>query len=153
MQMSDDIHAVLNAIHRRDRFLISAHARPDGDAVGSVLACGMILDQMGKNVDLVSCDRVPLIYRGLPCASTIRQVERVEGDYDAVILDVESAPFVDVTAARMLVEAHEQLRSEGIRLVLARAIGQVRDVLACITQEDDLIAPYAKIDAAVEAVR
>jgi phosphoesterase RecJ-like protein len=86
MQMSDDIHAVLNAIHRRDRFLISAHARPDGDAVGSVLACGMILDQMGKNVDLVSCDRVPLIYRGLPCASTIRQVERVEGDYDAVIL-------------------------------------------------------------------
>jgi bifunctional oligoribonuclease and PAP phosphatase NrnA len=37
-------------------------------------------------VDLVSCDRVPLIYRGLPCASTIRQMARVEGEYDAVIL-------------------------------------------------------------------
>ena len=70
----------------------------------------------------------------------------------AVILDAESAPFVDVTAARMLVEAHDELRSHGVRLVLARAVGQVRDVLACITQLDDLIAPYPKIDAAVDAV-
>jgi phosphoesterase RecJ-like protein len=86
MQKFDDIHAVLQAIHRGERFLISAHARPDGDAVGSILACGMILDQLGKQVDMVSCDGVPLIYRGLPCASSIRQVECVEGDYDAVIL-------------------------------------------------------------------
>jgi phosphoesterase RecJ-like protein len=86
MQTSGDIHAVLNAINQGDRFLVSAHARPDGDAVGSMLACGMILDQLGKRVDLVSSDRVPLIYRGLPCSSTIRQVARVEGDYDAVIL-------------------------------------------------------------------
>jgi phosphoesterase RecJ-like protein len=86
MQRADDIHAVLRAIDSRNRFLVSAHARPDGDAVGSILGCGMILEQMGKQADLVSCDRVPLIYRGLPCASTVRQVERVEGDYDAVIL-------------------------------------------------------------------
>jgi phosphoesterase RecJ-like protein len=86
MQKSGDIHAVLDAIQRYDRFLVSAHARPDGDAVGSMLACGMILDQLGKRADLVSCDRVPLIYRDLPCASTIRQIARVEGDYDAVIL-------------------------------------------------------------------
>jgi anti-anti-sigma factor len=70
----------------------------------------------------------------------------------AVILDAESAPFVDVTAARMLVEAHDELRSHGVRLVLARAVGQARDVLRCITQVDDLIAPYPKIDAAVDAV-
>ncbi len=86
MQPVDDIRAVLNAMEHGQRFLVSAHARPDGDAIGSMLACGMILEQMGKHVDLVSCDRVPLIYRGLPCAQTIRQVERVEGHYDAVIL-------------------------------------------------------------------
>ena len=86
MQKSGDIQAVLKTIHDCHRFLVSAHARPDGDAVGSILACGMILDQLGKHADLISCDRVPLIYRGLPCASTIRQVARVEGDYDAVIL-------------------------------------------------------------------
>jgi bifunctional oligoribonuclease and PAP phosphatase NrnA len=86
MQNSGDIHAVLKAIHQGNRFLVSAHARPDGDAVGSILACGMILDQLGKRADLISCDRVPLIYRDLPCAHTMRQVARVEGDYDAVIL-------------------------------------------------------------------
>ncbi len=86
MQRRDDIHAVLHAIERGERFLVSAHARPDGDAVGSILACGMILDQLGKQVDLISCDRVPLIYQGLPCSSAIRHVTRVEGSYDAVIL-------------------------------------------------------------------
>lgn len=80
------IHAVLNAIERGQRFLVSAHARPDGDAVGSILGCAMILEQLGKQVEMVSCDRVPLIYRTLPCSSAIRQVSRVEGQYDAVIL-------------------------------------------------------------------
>jgi bifunctional oligoribonuclease and PAP phosphatase NrnA len=86
MQELDDIHAVLEALEEGNRFLVTAHARPDGDAVGSILACGMILDQLGKHADLVSADRVPLIYRGLPCSSSIRQTTRVEGHYDAVIL-------------------------------------------------------------------
>jgi bifunctional oligoribonuclease and PAP phosphatase NrnA len=81
-----NIHAVLHAIERGQRFLVSGHARPDGDAVGSILACTMILEQLGKQVDMVSCDRVPLIYRSLPCSSAIRQISRAEGDYDAVIL-------------------------------------------------------------------
>jgi phosphoesterase RecJ-like protein len=81
-----NIQAVLHAVERGQRFLVSAHARPDGDAVGSILACSMILEQLGKQVEMVSCDRVPLIYRSLPCSSVIRQVSRVEGDYDAVIL-------------------------------------------------------------------
>jgi len=86
MQKPNDIRAVLSAIEGGSRFLVAAHSRPDGDAIGSMLACGMMLDQLGKLVDLVSRDRVPLIYRGLPCAESIRQTERVEGDYDAVIL-------------------------------------------------------------------
>jgi phosphoesterase RecJ-like protein len=82
----DTIHAVLEAIHRGHRFLVTAHARPDGDAVGSMLACSMLLEQMGKQVEMVSCDRVPLIYRQLPCAGEIRCATRVDEDYDAVIL-------------------------------------------------------------------
>ena len=65
-----------------------------------------------------------------------------------MILDAETAPFVDVTAARMLVAAHDELHTHGVRLVLARAVGQVRDVLGCITREDDLTASYPTIDAA-----
>ncbi len=73
-------------ILQRDRFLVSAHARPDGDAIGSVLALSMLLRQLGKQAEVVLADPVPVIYRTLPCVGTIRQADRVAGRYDAVIL-------------------------------------------------------------------
>jgi high affinity sulfate transporter 1 len=69
-----------------------------------------------------------------------------------VVVDAETTPFVDVSAARMLAAAHDELRARDVRLVLARAVGQVRDVLGCITDERDLIAPYSTIGEAVDAV-
>ncbi len=48
----------------------------------------------------------------------------------AVILDTVSVPFIDYTAALMVSELSEQLKADGIVLVIARDIGQVRDVLA-----------------------
>jgi len=81
-----DLRAVLEVLQRGQRFAVCAHARPDGDAVGAMLACGMVLAQKGKQVELISADPVPLIYRGLPCASNIRQTSRLQGEYDAVIL-------------------------------------------------------------------
>ncbi|HTW45370.1 MAG TPA: DHH family phosphoesterase [Acidobacteriaceae bacterium] len=86
MQKPNDIRAVLEAIENGSRFLVAAHARPDGDAIGSMLACGMILQQLGKQVDIVSRDRVPVIYRHLPCVDTIRATDTIGGEYDAVIL-------------------------------------------------------------------
>ncbi|HUZ04174.1 MAG TPA: bifunctional oligoribonuclease/PAP phosphatase NrnA [Acidobacteriaceae bacterium] len=82
---------VLEAIQQRQSFLVTAHARPDGDAIGSMLACCAMLEQMGKHVELVLHDRVPTIYRALPGAERIRcapAVERVAigRNYDAVIL-------------------------------------------------------------------
>ena len=50
---------VLNHIERRNRFLLTSHARPDGDAVGSTLACCQILRAMGKQADVVLHDGVP----------------------------------------------------------------------------------------------
>jgi bifunctional oligoribonuclease and PAP phosphatase NrnA len=82
----DGLNAVLDVIHRGQRFALCSHARPDGDAVGAMLACGMVLDQLGKKADMLSADPVPLIYRGLPCAASIRHTTRLTGDYDAVIL-------------------------------------------------------------------
>lgn len=81
-----DIHAVVDVLRRGRRFAVCSHARPDGDAVGSLLACGMILTQLGQQADLVSADPVPRIYRGLPCAETIRRISSLDGDYDAVVL-------------------------------------------------------------------
>ena len=76
---------------------------------------------------------------------------RAEG-IRGVIIDAETTPFVDVTAARMLVAAHEELRRRGVRLVLARAVGQVRDVLGCVSDDRDLTDPYPTIKAAIAAL-
>jgi phosphoesterase RecJ-like protein len=78
--------AIVDALRNGERFLVSSHSRPDGDAVGSVLAMGMLLEQMGKRADLVTSDGVPANYRGLPGASGIRHALHVHDLYDAAIL-------------------------------------------------------------------
>lgn len=80
------MEAILEVLRRGERFLVCSHSRPDGDAVGSMLAMGMLLRAMGKRADLVTADRIPSIYRGLPHADDIRTAMRVHGPYDAVIL-------------------------------------------------------------------
>lgn len=80
------IGAILDVIRAGERFLVCSHSRPDGDAVGSMLAMGMILTQMGKRADLVTADRIPNVYRELPGAEAIRCAMRVHGPYDAVIM-------------------------------------------------------------------
>jgi phosphoesterase RecJ-like protein len=82
----EGLFAVLAAVREGRRFLVSAHARPDGDAIGSMLAMGSILQQMGKEATLVSCDGLPLIYHCLPCSRTILRQSEIVGDYDTVIL-------------------------------------------------------------------
>src|ERR1700752_4627504 len=83
---TDMLSEVLAQIEQRDRFLLTSHARPDGDAVGSALACCQILAAMGKEALVVLRDGVPRIYQLLPNAEKVVQVERVNGNYEAAII-------------------------------------------------------------------
>ncbi len=47
----------------------------------------------------------------------------------AVVIDAETVPSIDVTAVSMLVDLRDELAARGIRLSIARDIGQVRDLL------------------------
>jgi bifunctional oligoribonuclease and PAP phosphatase NrnA len=80
------VKEVLRRIEERQRFLLTSHARPDGDAVGSALACCQILRSMGKEADVFLRDGVPRIYQPLPFADKVVQADRVNGDYEAAIL-------------------------------------------------------------------
>jgi sulfate permease, SulP family len=60
--------------------------------------------------------------------TTIRAAAAREG-VKAIVLDCETIPFIDVTAASMLAELTEDLERDGVRFVVAREIGQVRDLL------------------------
>jgi phosphoesterase RecJ-like protein len=83
---ADPIAAILQVIGQSERFLVCSHARPDGDAVGSMLAMGMLLRQLGKHADLVITDSLPVVYRSLPEADSIAFALTVRGPYDAVIM-------------------------------------------------------------------
>lgn len=77
---------VLKEIGQRQRFLLTSHARPDGDAIGSALACSQILRLMGKEAEVVLRDGVPRIYHPLPFADTVITAEHVNGRYEAAII-------------------------------------------------------------------
>ncbi|MBI2679239.1 MAG: bifunctional oligoribonuclease/PAP phosphatase NrnA [Candidatus Koribacter versatilis] len=80
------LHAVLERIESTDRFVLTSHARPDGDAVGSVLGCWQVLEALGKKSEVVLADEVPFIYKRLPYADKIVHASRVNGSYDTAIL-------------------------------------------------------------------
>ncbi len=77
---------VLRSIEQRDRFVLTSHARPDGDAVGSALACWAILRSMGKQAQVILRDGVPRVYQPLPFAESVIQADRVNGNYEAAII-------------------------------------------------------------------
>jgi bifunctional oligoribonuclease and PAP phosphatase NrnA len=76
---------VLQEIRVRRRFVVTSHARPDGDGIGSALACGQVLRMMGKDAEVVMHDGVPRIYQNLPFAERAIQSNTVP-ENDAVIL-------------------------------------------------------------------
>ena len=55
-----DLDAVADTIRSHDRFLITTHENPDGDALGSVLAMRFALDQLGKDGYLYLSGAIPL---------------------------------------------------------------------------------------------
>jgi sulfate permease, SulP family len=68
------------------------------------------------------------------------------------VLDAETIPAIDFTAAHMLIEAGRDLQRQGKRLVLARQVGQVRDIMTT-EQGPAAIAIYPSVRAAVDALR
>ncbi|HLH09066.1 MAG TPA: bifunctional oligoribonuclease/PAP phosphatase NrnA [Terriglobales bacterium] len=80
------LHEVLQAIEKRDCFVLTSHARPDGDAVGSALACCGILNHLGKRAEVVLYDPIPRIYSHLPFADRVVQASSLNGQYQAAIL-------------------------------------------------------------------
>jgi len=68
------------------RFLITSHARPDGDSLGSQLALALALRAAGKSVRIVNRDPVPGPYRAFPATDLIEVAPSVDGEFDAVVI-------------------------------------------------------------------
>ncbi len=69
-----DLKAVAQGIRDHDDFVISTHENPDGDALGSMLAMKLALDQIGKRstMFLYGTAAVPFEYRFMPLDDLVR---------------------------------------------------------------------------------
>ena len=59
-QKTSDLQAVADALRSHDRFLLVTHENPDGDALGSLLATKLALDQLGKDSEMYLYGDAPL---------------------------------------------------------------------------------------------
>jgi phosphoesterase RecJ-like protein len=86
--MIDRNHELIKIIHDQlmevSKVLIVSHLRPDGDAIGSLLAMGLTLMDVKKDVQMVLNDGVPDNFRFLTGSDLIRI--KPKGKYDYIIV-------------------------------------------------------------------
>ena len=71
-------------LRETSRILVFSHVAPDGDAIGSLLGFGWLLQAPGRRITLVSADGVPDEYEFLPGSSHV-QTDAPAGPWDAVV--------------------------------------------------------------------
>jgi bifunctional oligoribonuclease and PAP phosphatase NrnA len=77
---------IREVVRSGQRFLVTSHARPDGDSIGSQLALAYALRSLGKHVRVVNRDPAPPHYHAFPGVGDIEIRAAVEGDYDALFV-------------------------------------------------------------------
>ena len=72
---ASDLAAVADAVRGHQRFVLTTHENPDGDALGSLLAAKLALDQLGKDNVMVLHGDAPLPgeYAFMPLAELRRR--------------------------------------------------------------------------------
>ena len=97
--MSEVPETLVRELRSSQRLLLTSHANPDGDAVGSTLAAARLLRQLGKAATVWLRDPVPRIYRALPGAEHIHAGDEPPANFpdlfDAVV--VMECPSLDRT--------------------------------------------------------
>ncbi|MEJ7847012.1 MAG: bifunctional oligoribonuclease/PAP phosphatase NrnA [Pyrinomonadaceae bacterium] len=77
---------VVELIENKQKFGITTHIKPDGDGVGSSLGLCWLLNSLGKTAEVIVRGEVPPAYRDLPGAENIRDIEKIDSEYDAVFV-------------------------------------------------------------------
>jgi bifunctional oligoribonuclease and PAP phosphatase NrnA len=81
---------LLKKIRLGNRFLLTSHINPDGDAIGSELGLARLLRSMGKGAVVWNRDPIPTIYRPLPGSERVHTGEEPPAGFpdrfDAIVV-------------------------------------------------------------------
>jgi phosphoesterase RecJ-like protein len=79
---------IINHLKNSNHIIIASHKNPDGDAIGSLIAMGLALEALNKNITLYNESSIPSVYRFLPSVEKIvRQIKETNTYDTAIILD------------------------------------------------------------------
>jgi bifunctional oligoribonuclease and PAP phosphatase NrnA len=147
-QTTSEVAAVADAIRSHDRFLLVTHENPDGDALGSILAMKLALDQLGKDsvMYLYGDAPLPTEYSFMPLAELRRLLpddwrERVLLALDCANerrIGPEPEPLEGAPLAVDIDHHHDNSRFGGVNLIApnASSTGEVlRDVFEALGVE------------------
>lgn len=79
--MLDD---VCTLIRDNERFFVTSHLSPDGDAVGSQIALGRFLEKLGKTVAMINSDDLPYSLDWMPGADQVEVFDSSLHQHEAV---------------------------------------------------------------------
>jgi phosphoesterase RecJ-like protein len=103
--------ALLKRLRDDNRFLLTSHANPDGDAIGSEIGLARILRSQGKGAVIWNRDQAPTLYRELPGVARIHTGSEPPSGFpdgfDAVV--VLECPSLDRTGLEEHLGALPQL--------------------------------------------
>src|SRR4051794_25634748 len=88
--LTSDIDRVADAIRTGERFLLTTHENPDGDALGSLLATHRILEALGKDTLMFLAAKefpLPVEYRFLPLEEVFHEPPADIADRVVIFLD------------------------------------------------------------------
>src|ERR687886_717643 len=139
---SDDLAAAAAALRDGDRFLLTTHENPDGDALGSLLATKLALDTLGKDTYMYLYGSAPLPgeYAFMPLEELRRALPADAGARVLIALDCANearlgpdAEVLQVTPYVIDIDHHhDNTRFGDVNLIVsdASSTGEVvRDVL------------------------
>lgn len=89
--MNTTLEALGAFFHDHNRFLVLSHVRPDGDAYGSSLGLGMVLQTMGKDVIIANEDGMSERYQFLPGSHLLRRASELKNDPSYKLVAVDTA--------------------------------------------------------------
>lgn len=98
-----DLDEIVTALQAGERFLLTTHEGPDGDALGSLLALQEILTQLGKDSVMFLAEKefpLPVEYRFLPLQEVFHEPPADLADRTIVFLDCGNIDRMPVTWLR-----------------------------------------------------
>jgi phosphoesterase RecJ-like protein len=139
MTTTTEIAAVVDVLHANDRFLVTSHENPDGDALGSLLAMHLALVELGKDSVMVLVGETPLPaeygFLDVAGAGLLRAIP--EDRSARVLVAVDCAQETRLTDARLLeapivvnIDHHHDNTRFGTVNVVADAASSTAELLA-----------------------